>query len=56
MTPDVCEAVVVEDFRSIQWDTDGSGFGLEYKVYGAQVPFVKSDIDGNSGVVDGVVV
>lgn len=55
MTPNVVEAIVIEDFRFISWSTDGSPFSEEGKVWGQAAPFVKSDIDGNCGIVDATV-
>ena len=50
MTPDVVELVDGLPIQNIQWDTEG-GFMHYYKVLTIQVPRVKCDYNGNTGIV-----
>src|SRR5262245_10538974 len=36
--------------QTVQWDVNG-GFGVNFKAFAIQVPLIRSDADGNSGVV-----
>lgn len=49
-SPDVVELAQAEDIQTIEW-TSGSGMTNHYKVFSAQAPEVKSDAQGQSGVV-----
>lgn len=50
MTSDVIEALTGEDLQTVQWDILG-GFQINFKGFTIQVPLIKSDTDGRSGVV-----
>lgn len=50
MQKDVVDLVDGMPMQNVQWDNEG-GFVHKYKVLTIQVPRVKSDYDGNSGVV-----
>lgn len=49
-TPDVVQLVDGEQPQNVQWDVNG-GFGVNFKVFAIQVPLVRTDADGNSGIV-----
>jgi uncharacterized linocin/CFP29 family protein len=48
-TVDVVAMVVGEPLQTIQWDIEG-GFQINFKGFTVQVPLVRSDVDGRSGV------
>lgn len=50
MTSDVVVLVQGEPLQTVQWDIEG-GFGLNLKAFIIQVPLIRSDIDGKSGIV-----
>ena len=50
MTPDVVELVDGLPIQNIQWDTEG-GFMHYFKVLTIQVPRLKADYNGNTGIV-----
>jgi len=52
MTADVVELVVGMDFRVIQWEGMG-GMEVNWKVLGILVPWLKNDMDLNSGIGHG---
>lgn len=52
MTPDVARAVNGLDFTTIQWEDKG-GFRINFKVIAIQVPQLRSDINGNTGIAHG---
>lgn len=47
---DVVDLAVAEDIMTVQWDHQG-GMETNFKVMAAMVPRIKSDANGNSGVV-----
>jgi hypothetical protein len=49
-TQDVVMLVEGEPLQTIQWDING-GFQINFKAFTIQVPLVRSDADGRSGVV-----
>ena len=49
-TPDVVSLVDGEQPQSVQWDVNG-GFGVNFKVFAIQVPLIRADAAGNSGIV-----
>jgi len=49
-TQDVVALVDGEPLQSIQWDIEG-GFIIKFKAFAIQVPLVRSDAQGRSGVV-----
>jgi uncharacterized linocin/CFP29 family protein len=50
MTPDVVELVDGLPIQNVQWDTEG-GFMHYFKVLTIQVPRLKADYNGNTGIV-----
>jgi uncharacterized linocin/CFP29 family protein len=50
MTSDVVELLDGEPFQTIQWDVNG-GMGVNFKVFGIQVPLIRADAQGRSGIV-----
>lgn len=50
MTPDVARAVNGMDITTVQWETQG-GMRLNFKVLCIQVPQLRADFSGNSGIV-----
>ena len=48
-TPDVVTLVNGEEPQSVQWDV-GGGFGVNFKVFAIQVPLIRADAAGNSGI------
>ena len=50
MTPDVVELVDGLPIQNVQWNTEG-GFMHYYKVLTIQVPRLKADYNGNTGIV-----
>jgi uncharacterized linocin/CFP29 family protein len=53
MTSDVIQAVTGMRLRTLQWDSHG-GMQKNFKVMGIMVPRLRSNSDGNTGIVDGV--
>lgn len=49
-TSDVMSWVIGEPLQTVQWDIEG-GFQINYKGFGIQVPLIKSDTEGRSGLV-----
>jgi len=49
-TPDVVQWVTGEALQNIQWDVMG-GFRINFKSFTIQVPLIRSDVDGRSGLV-----
>jgi uncharacterized linocin/CFP29 family protein len=47
---DVVVMVEGEPLQTIQWDIEG-GFQINYKAFQILVPLIRSDIDGNSGIM-----
>jgi hypothetical protein len=52
MTPDVARAVNGMEIRTVQWQSMG-GMRLNFKVMAIQVPQLRSDFDGNTGIAHG---
>ena len=52
MTADVAEAVNGMEIQTLQWDSMG-GMRKNYKVMGIQVPRLRSDFNGNMGLLHG---
>lgn len=50
MTSDVVVLVQGEPLQTVQWDIEG-GFGINFKAFQIQVPLIRSDVDGKSGIV-----
>ena len=50
MTRDVVTLVQGEPLQTVQWDIEG-GFGINFKAFQIQVPLIRSDIDGRSGII-----
>lgn len=50
MTPDVVVLVEGEPMQTMQWDIEG-GFEIVFKGMTIQVPLIRSDADGRSGIV-----
>ena len=50
MTPDVIRAVNGMDITTVQWENHG-GMSLSFKVLAIQVPQIRSDFYGNSGIL-----
>lgn len=50
MTPDVVRLVNGMDVTNVEWDEQG-GMVLNFKVMAIQVPQIRADQDGNSGIV-----
>lgn len=46
---DVVKMIIGEPLQTVQWDVHG-GFQINYKAFTIQVPLIRSDIDGNSGI------
>lgn len=46
---DVVKMILGEPLQTVQWDVHG-GFQINYKAFTIQVPLIRSDIDGNSGI------
>ena len=49
-TPDVVQWVEGEPLQNIQWDVMG-GFRINFKSFTIQVPLIRADVDGRSGIV-----
>jgi hypothetical protein len=49
MTPDVVQWVEGEPLQTVQWDIQG-GFGIEFKAFQIEVPLIRADADGRSGI------
>jgi hypothetical protein len=49
-TQDVIAVVNGIQPQTIQWDVNG-GFGINFKAFAIQIPLIRADINGNSGVV-----
>lgn len=52
MTSDVIRIINGMDLTTLQWETDG-GMLIHFKVMMIQVPQVRADIEGNTGIVHG---
>lgn len=52
MTPDVARAVNGMDMTTVQWESVG-GMRVNFKVMGIMVPQLRSDFNGNMGLVHG---
>jgi hypothetical protein len=52
MTADVADAINGMEITTIQWSSAG-GMQKNYKVLGIQVPRLRSDYSGNTGIVHG---
>ena len=52
MSSDVAEAVNGMEIQTVQWESHG-GMRLNFKVMGIQVPSLKADARGVTGIVDG---
>ena len=52
MTPDVARAINGMDVTVVQWESKG-GMQVNFKVMAIQVPQIRSDFSGNSGVAQG---
>lgn len=50
MTPDVVTLLDGEQPQTVQWDVNG-GFGLNMKAFAIQIPLVRADAAGGSGIV-----
>lgn len=50
MTEDVLDMPVGADLQTVEWDSKG-GLQVHYKVMAAMVPRLKSDANGNTGIV-----
>jgi len=50
MTRDVVSLVDGEGLQSVQWDVEG-GFQVRFKAFAIQIPLIRSDAQGRSGVV-----
>lgn len=50
MTSDVVTLVQGEPLQTVQWDIEG-GFGINFKAFQIQVPLVRADSLGQSGIV-----
>ena len=46
---DVVKLIEGEPLQTVQWDVHG-GFQINFKAFTIQVPLIRSDIDGNSGI------
>ncbi len=53
LTPDVIREVVGMDVTTLQWELHG-GMEIRFKVMAIMVPQIRSDINGNTGIVHGV--
>lgn len=49
MTPDVVQWVTGEPLQTVQWDVHG-GFQINFKAFTIQVPLIRADAQGRSGV------
>lgn len=49
LTEDVVQLVQGEPLQTIQWDVEG-GFNINFKAFMIQVPLIRSDVDGRSGI------
>jgi uncharacterized linocin/CFP29 family protein len=49
LTEDVVQLVQGEPLQTIQWDVQG-GFNINFKAFMIQVPLIRSDADGRSGI------
>ena len=49
-TADVVQLINGEEPQTVQWDVNG-GFGVNFKVFAIQVPLIRADADGGSGIV-----
>jgi uncharacterized linocin/CFP29 family protein len=54
MTPDVVDLAVGQTLAAVEW-TNNAGFTGNHKVFAAWAPRLKSDFDGNCGIVHGSV-
>jgi hypothetical protein len=52
MTPDVARAINGMDLTTVQWEEKG-GMQLQFKVMCIQVPQLRYDYNGNSGIMHG---
>lgn len=50
LTPDVVQWVMGEQIQTIQWDVQG-GMGINFKAMAIQLPMIRSDKSGRSGIV-----
>jgi uncharacterized linocin/CFP29 family protein len=46
---DVVKLIQGEPLQTVQWDVHG-GFQINFKAFTIQVPLIRSDVDGNSGI------
>lgn len=49
-TSDVVQLLQGETLQTVQWDVEG-GFHINFKAFQIQVPLIKADIQGRSGIV-----
>lgn len=49
-TVDVAAIINGESVQTVQWDVNG-GFGINFKAFAIQIPLIRADANGNSGVV-----
>jgi uncharacterized linocin/CFP29 family protein len=49
-TSDVVQLLQGENLQTVQWDVEG-GFHINFKAFQIQVPLIKADIAGRSGIV-----
>ncbi len=54
MTADVARAINGMDITTVQWESSG-GMRLNFKVMAIQVPQIRSDFSGNSGIAVGTI-
>lgn len=52
MTPDVIDLAVAETIDTVEWETDGGAI-QNFKVMAAMAPRLRSDYNGNCGIVHG---
>jgi hypothetical protein len=50
MTSDVARAINGMDITTVQWETQG-GMRVNFKVMAIQVPQIRSDFNGRTGIV-----
>jgi hypothetical protein len=50
LTSDVVDLPVGQDITTVEWDTKG-GLQMHFKVMAAMAPRMKSDANGNTGIV-----
>lgn len=50
MVPDVVQWVTGVPLQTVQWDIQG-GFAVEFKAFQIEVPLIRSDADGRSGII-----